>query len=302
MRSAFIHVGMPKSGTTAIQTALDTHRGDLARQGLCNPDTMLLNHLALITRFHPRGSSHFYLGNKGVSPAEAEAQARMLWAQVCAAPRDVVVSSEYLAAAHENYGMMAEAFVEAGLTPVFVCYVRHPVDAAISAAQQSVKRGERSISETVEAPKWANPVPTLRAAKATGHRVILRDYADARDTGVVRDFLAAIGYDHAVPNLVETRTNNSLSMEGAALAELYGAYLRETGKEPFPKAMIRTIPGTAFTLPEETKARVRETARREVDFIARHFGIHLRETATPRPFAPHLTTKTLVELLKKIGV
>jgi hypothetical protein len=186
------------------------------------------------------------------------------------------------------------------MTPVFVCYVRHPVDAAISAAQQAVKMGERTIADAVANPKWTNPLPTLKAAKATGHRVILRDYADARENGVVQDFFAAIGYERVNRGLAEKRTNRSLSMEGAVLAELHAAYLRETGQEPFPKGMIRNVDGPPFTLPEETKDRVRHAAEAELAYIARVFGLHLRETAKPHRFHPHLSTTTLVDLVKAI--
>lgn len=295
---AFIHVGMPKTGTSAIQSALVEHRDVLASHGLHHPDTLQFNHPATIARFHPAGTNHWYLESSGISRADALALSDEMWRQITTADSDVILSCEYLYDLGRGTAEMARAFEEAGFVPIFICFVRHPVDAATSASQQQVKMGAITLEQALYKPDWHNAKTALSPFVDAGANMVVRDFGEAGERGVTHDLLLALGYERLAEAIPRQDVNVSLTMEGAILADLHSAYSKEYGNEPFPRDLIFKVGRSKFSLPEIAKASVREACRDEVRWLSETFGVDLREA--PRRTTAHtrLSSATVMELLR----
>ena len=301
MRRAFIHIGLPKTGTSAIQKALNEYRAHLAQYGLIHPDTPAINHVALIARFHPAGIGHRFLVNRGVTEARARALSEELWEQVVTAGEDIVLSCEQFIYGKDLPDNLFNGFSEAGFEPVFVCYVRHPVDLAVSAAQQLVKLGRRDLADVARQPRWPNAKAIIGRYLKTGARVIVRSFDDAKKVGAAQDFLAAIGYRDAAEAIGNAYVNASLSMDGAILADIYWRYFRQYGCQPFDKVVFLTLRGPEFTLPKAAKDHVRQAATDEVEWISRKFDIQLSESGSDAEFYDRLMPETVVSLLRSLN-
>lgn len=298
VKRAFIHVGMPKTGTSAIQSALVEHREVLAAHGLNHPDTPHCNHPALIARFHPAGTKHWYLESSGIHAADALALSGEMWRQITATNSDVILSCEYLYDLGSGTAAMARAFEEAGFVPIFICYVRHPVDSAISASQQQVKIGAITLEQALYKPDWHNAKASLSPFVDAGANLVVRDFGEARERGVTHDLFLAIGHESLAEAIPRQEVNVSLTMEGAILADLHTAYSQEYGNEPFPRDLVFKVGRSKFALPETAKASVREACRDELNWLSETFGLELREAPWTTGAHTRLSSSTVMELMR----
>ena len=69
LRKAYVHLGMPKTGTTAVQTALSQSKDKLAAVGLIYPGQEI-DHVLLVPEFHQEGQSHYYYNRRGELPEQ----------------------------------------------------------------------------------------------------------------------------------------------------------------------------------------------------------------------------------------
>src|ERR1700712_802256 len=88
----YLHVGLPKTGTTYVQTVLWENRPALAEQGIVYPGVRRREHMwsSVVIRERP--------GLERRNPRAAGAWARLL-AQVETAPDGALISHEFLGAA-----------------------------------------------------------------------------------------------------------------------------------------------------------------------------------------------------------
>jgi hypothetical protein len=289
---------MPKTGTTAIQSALVEHRELLASHGLLHPDTAEANHPALIARFHSSGSDHWYFHRSGISREIALALSEQMWRQITATNCDVIVSCEYLYDLGPATTAMARAFEEAGFSPTFVCYVRHPVDAATSASQQEVKTGSITLEQALWKPDWHNAKTALSAFVDAGANLIVRDFSAARQRGIAQDLFHALGHERLAAAIPHQEANVGLTMDGVILADLHARYTKEHGSEPFPRELIFKVGSSRFALPQTSKLSVRQASREEVVWLSETFGIQLQEAPSSAVGDTRLSCDTVMELMR----
>ncbi len=289
-KRAFIHVGMPKTGTSAIQTMLAERSDDLRAIGLLHPDTPDFNRPALMALF-PRGDKrHFFLQRRKISDQAAQAMADDLWSQIEAAAGqyDVVLSSEFLFNIGKRARDLVAAFDAVGFDVVFVCYLRHPVNAAVSSAQQSIKMRLRSLDEACRNPRWHPARPTLEPLLAAvgRDRVLVADFDAARDLGAAQHFLDLIGFGSGPRGIraAKLKTNESLTMDGVLYADWHSRESKKRGKPPFRRRLIFELGGSGFTLPEAALQQIREASVDEVAWVERTFGITLDEQVSQAVF------------------
>lgn len=289
---------MPKTGTTALQQTFASVRKDLRAHNILYPGTED-QHVDLCALFHHHGKNHFYFCRR--KTPDPEARAESLIAEVAESDDNIVMSSEYLYdIGAKGAEKLIESFGKYGVEVTLCCYVRHPVDAAVSNAQQAVKMGHRSLSSVVDDPPHICSRRLLEPILAAigRDRLLVADYKETRAHGIAHHFLSFVGLALPAVSLPVLRVNESLSMDAAILADAHDRYLADHGTKPFSKAFIHKIEGDRFTLPEAAKAKVRAAAVSETDWLHQEFGISLTESGPTSTFRDRISPSAASQLVK----
>lgn len=282
MRRAFVHIGMPKTGTTAIQLSMSTARPTLQNHGLIYPGTGP-DHTVLIAPFHPKGPGHFYLQNRGISKNQAAEDFARFTAQLQAQTKDfdgnLLLSSEYLHnLTRPGLRRLDEFFTGLDFKLTLICYVRHPQEQATSHIQQRVKMNEQPLAEMLAEPRWISMkycvLPTLQ--ELGPDRLIVRSLEAARAQGVAHDILHAIDYQGPLTDIPRQHANTSLS--GPAIRWLDRLNRQRFIPKKYHERLRRhfyNLPGPKFSLPARTRALIAPQAQDELAWLKRTFDIEL---------------------------
>jgi hypothetical protein len=183
MTELFIHIGAPKTGTTAIQQYLLKHRDTLARQGVLYPTGGLLKtaHHVIGAAVFPGRSSRL----EGISRKEALTKSLAKVREEIAElkPRTVILSTEYL------WGDLSPADIRSLLQPFsdhsikIIAYLRRQDLLAQSLYVQAVKGG---ASESF--PDWLRRVVTGEKAGFDFYKVL----SSWKNAGVPADIVVRV--------------------------------------------------------------------------------------------------------------
>ena len=199
MPKAFIHIGTPKTGTSALQAFLRDQSEWLAERGVRVPavgrETTGAHHaLARALCGLPLPKQYFGL------PEQARQELRTL------ADTDIIVSTEelsYLLKVPEMRARIVNFFRSCGFDPVILMYVGERLSNANSRYSQGVKtfNNVQSFGDFIRSDEMRDNFPHWRTLHAIpGVELVVRPYnAALRTSGIVRDFLKTIGLDDAPP-------------------------------------------------------------------------------------------------------
>ncbi len=230
---AVVHVGMNKTGSTAIQAAF---------HGRATPEYEYLesagiNHLDLLRQLYPASAGDEPRARRASGEAaarRARAQARFAAQLDRVAPTDLtlIVSSEALWSprrADLRAALLADLHARGARTEA-LGYVRPPMSHAVSRFQQRLKRLEPvpPFDPGRLYPAYRPAIEALDRSFGPGH-VRLRLFSRAALAGgdVVRDFAEAVGVPVPPPKAGSPRANESLGAE--AIAVLYARLRRGPG-------------------------------------------------------------------------
>ena len=207
-----LHVGMHKTGTTAIQSALAAHRGDpevLRPEGRVNP----MRVVGLAFRDPP--PKQFL--RPGDDPAERRAAMRdVLAAALARSDRPAVLSSELFATLKPPQVADVLDLLRAHAARVeVIAYLRPPRGYLRSVVQQAVRTVPlRPDSEALMHGYRRSVGPWRRAADAT---LVSYEAARAGADGLLGDFARRIGLPSDGLRAVPDASNPSLSLEATAV-------------------------------------------------------------------------------------
>ena len=232
-----LHIGMPKTGSTALQDCLRASRGALAARGVLYPENpegcTFNNHRLLVFGFLPfrRLPRHILKDPRYTAatlPAHYAAMLDTVRDQIAAArPGHLVLSSESLFRrlhlwARWRFGRTLGPLAE---NPVVAAYLRRPSEFYLSNLQQRL-RGAYAIGP-VRTPAMAK---ILRGYGATFGRDAVRPRifhrAGLHGGDIVRDFLAAYLPEAGVDPDRLTRGHNANETLGAESMDLMRRYRR----------------------------------------------------------------------------
>ncbi len=278
LKTMFVHIGPPKTGTTSIQRTFFNNAALLEEHGLFyytgrwshHPISRQMHRQTQMPNYQ-RASEDFF---------QAAAASR------CEAG---LFSSEMLVVlTQREINEAKRKFLEVAESVKVIAYVRHPVSFAVSLAHQAV-RGGKPIDLIEESPNMRN-VPKLlsRWAKAVGQdnmivRPFDRDQLVAGDA--VDDMLNVLGLDGLRARVERVRANEGLSVLALALLDELN---RQGDGHPLRKPYLRAVNrlgGPRYVLPQETIDKVRATTAADVVHLRRHWQIDLPEP-TPTPSKP----------------
>ena len=204
MDNVYIHIGPPKSGTSAIQKWLNENREYLLTQHVYYPEHELdengVSSGNLLALFDTKDADVEFDEDKleKLMNAFADSKAKTL-----------LLSSEFF---FKKIELLAEKLPNA----VFIGYLRFPLEVAESSYNQGVKRHGQTNAFGLPATPRAYQLEILdRLIKNAGkERFVLRPYHEACFVGgnLVEDFLSQINV-HA-ENINHARVNSSYTLEG----------------------------------------------------------------------------------------
>lgn len=207
MKVVYLHVGLPKTGSSAIQEFLRDNAETLKELGYYVPNYggKHISHYSLIDTLSGRPP-----------PSSRHSDASTIDHDLTHWPEAVVLSSERLAQILHRKGNLAvlESWRAVGVHIVMIVYVRNQAQFLNSAYSQNVKnfRFAGSFVDYLEAAQGRlpfNPYRFVKAAHRHGLELRMRPYSpDVRRNNVVLDFLKTIGISQRVP-LPSSRANES---------------------------------------------------------------------------------------------
>lgn len=287
-RTAIVHIGHKKTGTTAIQHQFHAHRAALRDLGVLYPLADANHSFALSGLFRGRNRAltvsakrdYAADGVGGLAQLDAELAGAGDWTHV-------LFSAEAIAGFSKAELTALRDWLLGHVETVRVVFViRDPVDWAVSVAQQYLKSRDdvAAILSEPEPLRWRQIVTRLRAVFG-GEALSVLEYealAAVRERFVAR-FGKAVGLPKGTGKLLraeQARVNESLSAEAAMLMARVNAMLpeqldgqRNPARSGMEMRAFRGLAGRRFDLPEATRRLAYAQSRDDVAFVAREFGI-----------------------------
>jgi hypothetical protein len=226
-----LHVGMPKAGSTALQTALAAERDRLARRGILYPRGLFIprTHNFLLAgvserkRDLPRLLHHAYRDRfDEIEPAFAKWLASLKATVASRRPETLVLSSEWLfrLSADSKFDRLSRIVRSLGDTVEVVAYVRRPSDQYLSSAQQILKGSH--VIKPVAPIRYRAPLEGF-ARIADRMHVVKYDRSAFPEGDIVRHFLQTFlpeARDIGEAGVVSA-VNTTISAEGMSILARY---------------------------------------------------------------------------------
>jgi hypothetical protein len=221
-----LHVGMPKTGSTAIQTRLASSRGMLKAQGILYPrsETDPAHHFLIFLLDFAGRAPRVLAQQFGTHPASAQANFARAWGDLRdevreTRPEFVILSSEYLfkRIVADQSDELAEHLRDLFVDPTIVVYVRRPSAYFGSVLQQQVK-----LSGILSPPAplaIRHQIEALEAQFPGAVRVLAYDPAVLAEADITTDLFVR-GLGRKPPGLsAPLRVNDSITAEAAAILQ-----------------------------------------------------------------------------------
>ena len=298
-RTAVIHVGTDKTGSTALQTSMDAMRDAFVRR----------RRVAYLPRdVHHMLGSHFSAEPERLEFNVAEGFSSRLAIQerdrdyLTAVERFLQTAGECetLLISFEGFFRLAEetlhslvAWVNSHAGSVTaLMYVRQPHSYAVSALSQRVFSGQAATA-TKPLPRVDIRRALTRLERTFGQgRVLVRAYeaSQLRGGDIVSDCLHAIGAEEIIgtPDYVRGgQVNTQMSREAAtfgkalmtAFAEA-GAYLQDRTSWRKCRDLIAAMPGHRITLTPKQAAEVSDATQSDLLLLKAAYGIEFQDPAS----------------------
>lgn len=294
-KRAVVHIGINKTGSTAIQAALFSARTRLLSEArILYPSIAANQSIHLWTMF--REEPHPVL--QRIEPdAVGEASVTRVRKRFFAALEEdftnpdwdtLVISAEDLS---RFYTPDVSRFIKWLIEHVndirVVAYARHPVDWTRSMVQEQLKQGETldQVYENVPRPEWQlRFAPWLNAVGFERFHLVCFDEAREATDGIMASFCDAANLPcETILSLAPTVSKNeSMSHEAALLVDslnrqrpLYRDGKLSPERRWFGIDAMMTVPGNKFSLTPEQEAQARIVSRPDLRWLNDRFGTDL---------------------------
>ena len=288
-RTAFIHIGTPKTGTTAIQNTFFASRDQLATLGYHYLNNSA-NHSEPLSMAFWREKDATKLGKyRWIDAPDAFARHRAQLRQdietqiAHSAPRHLIISAEGLCEFHKTEVRDLFTFLQAHFENIrVIAYAREPQSWMTSACQQATQWQGATLDDLFEAPRAPEHARwfTLFIDAVGRENFDLRQYGKGSDPfDVISDFCDAIGLEHlSLANRDTEGANTSVSRQTAIMLSAINAKAppfveyRHNPFRAFNLVADARLSGEKFSLPSEVIALASEALERERDWLNNTFG------------------------------
>ena len=238
------HVGIGKTGSSYVQSALGAGRARLDELGITYPIEKRAEARARVGR----------VTSGNLRPADSLAQTLARYPEVATAER-LLFSNEslhlVLTSTERDYGAeIRAAFPEARLE--FLCYIRDPVEHAVSAYQQVVKRNGFTGDCATFLRRYDRPQRLLRldeAVRAIGGTLTIRNYSRHRDR-LLATFEDWLGLPAGtLPEPARPQINRSLTRGELELQRAFNQHLGLLSSQVVSDPLCEHLPDITSQVP-----------------------------------------------------
>ena len=225
MVSVLLHIGQPKTGTTAIQNALLAQREQLIEHGTLYPTPKhipYVHHFLPVLIEDPDKIAQHTLNRMGFDPMACKAMAQDELALVRrqvdeARPRQIILSSESMFRnfSPAKFDHLKRILAELGDEVRVVAYLRNPADHYMSRAQQQLRIRAEIVRP--DPNRTIGPLTAYRAAFGEAFECRVYDRKTLTDGDVIRDFWDCAGLDPALMPPETSGDNSSISAEAMSV-------------------------------------------------------------------------------------
>lgn len=279
-----LHIGVAKTGSTAIQVSLQAGADRLAKAGVLYP-SQAQNHKFLVSLFRKNPERLDFHRVKRKTPekvARLNARARaMLAAEIDRTrPHTLLLSSEHCVLLARDEVAALKSYLESLAEQVQVhAYARHPGYQVSSMMQERIKGGARRISDLRAEPPYVRyqkvlgTFATVFGPGAMHVRAFPGDPPERRD--VVQDFLEWTGLWDADNPVASVRANESLSWPAVLIADAMSGFAPKSSASRAGHKYLSQIVGPRLVVDREIMQAVLAVAQPELDYLAREWGLDL---------------------------
>lgn len=290
-KSALVHIGFPKTGTTSIQTVVRAlERGGRLPDGIAMPslgryEQMFLPVAYQTTARIPRAMR----GPAGREPERLRRELREAWIDALRASPSIVVSSEFLSLfSAEETAAFHRDLLECGYGPIrCLVYVRDPAGLYLSSVQQNLKASSSFVHPAQFRAGYKERIACWSQLADVHTRVRLFQPDALLDGDVVTDFLDQFAEFFGVhrPESLHERRNESMSAEGMILLQKYRHYIHPGADDVFMPDSNRlsvliseiepklTRPLTPPRLRDDVARLVHRRTADDIDYLSTEFGL-----------------------------
>ena len=275
-KTVYLHIGAPKTGTSALQSALVRNRPWLQQRGFAYPasDSDAQAEAGRITSGNGFALAKYMNPKSDVMP---NANIAAIWAhtrrEIDAAPGNVLYSSEFFFFMDpERLQLFAEDLRSMGVGLKIILWLRNITEHALSAYNQVVKRHKQvNDFETFCRTEYrANFLAVLRHCHTAVARedVIVGSYDDNR-TALFASFCRDLGIDATGVTEIAETINRSLSRYELEVIRYLN---RIVESQP---ALVKLSDALLYADPDKRPAYT--ISQREADILEARFGDEVRE-------------------------
>lgn len=281
MKTIFLHIGFPKTGTTLIQETLYANKEILLSNNYLYPSCLPANHsLPFIEFYRPENYTNKYdftidnTWNKNVFLDELKTNLSI---------DNLIISGEALMTFNKSQIVeFVESFKQIGIYPYFkiICFIREPVSFANSLTQQRT----RTLKTKVIFKKkfiQGHIKPFIDTFGINNIKIIKYEDAIKSEQGIIGTFLNIIGLSKSTIQIPPNkRLNQSMSSEAYEIINYIIFVLPNFEKDNveininkddiYPIAIIN---GEKFELTTHEKIRVTKRFKSDIKWLKKNFNI-----------------------------
>lgn len=281
MTKLVLHIGLPKTATTAIQETLSKNKILLSENSILYPSVSSCHTVPFVTLFKKSRADHPILKLK--SEQEISELERQYFVAISSEfdnsdADQIVISGEGISKFDELELSELKKWLKLWVDDIeVVVYLRDPINHCVSATQQLLKTGT-SLNKLMSNPPVTDWEKTFKRIFSVfgQENVTVRLFENAvRNTGgIVGDFCQLLDIpEHIKVSIAQStvRVNDSLSLEGALFIDRVNTFEGYTPNIAF----ARKITGRRFDLPINVKKRIFEATRSSVTFVEQSLGVKM---------------------------
>lgn len=300
-KTLYLHIGSSKTGTTALQEYLNSHRSSLRQKGYLYPETEFINH-------HPLARSIIKKFSTFQSPSwkPYSGDAEQLWGkfkeEVLSSDCTTVIlsSEEFRFLAHHKCRDQADKMIRwlgeqlEGLDVKVICYLREMGEYVQSQYKQHVQATTTTLSLTDHLEYNIDyrshiVAPTvfldLFAQQFGSDKLILRRYnkKDLINENIIDDFIDATGLPSRKDNFQPKKNNPSLPDSLVDTKRIFNAFSGITGRENWRvgNKMTNAAAKSFASRPADNGADIIRALQKEHDLLSERYSIDLGQVEDP---------------------